>query len=201
MGTNQSKRHPRFLTCTWDDFLADMKEINRNYRSLLVENDEYLAFALRSLDFERGSFENWKSEIKILCCKINVASKMVVSYKELTFREFLSTYDLHKLMITTKESRKRSVDPMSTSQFILTQTSDVEGNCVICMENINDLLLPCLHAFCIRCIANEMEYRHDFSCPICKTKIKNPIDDSWEVPDAPNQSEVNAYLKEVARDL
>ncbi|CAA94134.1 RING-type domain-containing protein [Caenorhabditis elegans] len=200
MGTNQSKRHPRFQSCTWDEFLADIKEMNRNYRSLLVENEEYLAFALRNIDYQREGYENWKSEIKILCCKVNQMSKQVLNYKELTFREFLSTYDLHKLMITNKESRKRSVDPMSTSQFILTQTSDVEGNCVICMENINDLLLPCLHAFCIRCIANEMEYRHDFSCPICKTKIRNPIESSWEVPDAPDQAEVNEYLKEIARE-
>ncbi|CAL2051806.1 unnamed protein product [Caenorhabditis brenneri] len=201
MGTNQSKRHPRFLTCTWDDFLNDMQEINRNYRNLLVENDEYLAFALRQRDVDNGPFENWRSDIRILCCKVNQISKMVVKHKDLTFREFLTTFDLHKLMVTTKEGRRRSIDPMSTSQFILTQTSDVEGNCVICMENINDLLLPCLHAFCIRCIAAEMEYRHDFSCPMCKTKIRNPIEASWEVPDVPNQSEVNDYLKEVARDM
>ncbi|CAI2358104.1 unnamed protein product [Caenorhabditis sp. 36 PRJEB53466] len=196
MGSNQSRNHPRFDTCTWDTFIENIREINRSYRSLLVENGEYLTFALRREAMERGPYEGWQREIEIICCKVNVKSKSVRTIKTLTFREFSSAYDLQKVMLTKMESHA-TADPMTTTQFIMTQTSDVEGNCIICMENLNDTLLPCLHSFCIRCIIAEHEYRTDFSCPICKTKCAKPIESSWEVPDVPDQEEVKSYLKEI----
>ncbi|ETN78858.1 zinc finger, C3HC4 type [Necator americanus] len=79
-------------------------------------------------------------------------------------------------------------------------TADSEDLCCICMENSNEVLLPCLHSFCVVCVAQEMEFRPQFSCPICKARINRPLEDSWEVPDPPNPAEVVAYLSRVGRE-
>ncbi|RCN45133.1 hypothetical protein ANCCAN_08887 [Ancylostoma caninum] len=62
-----------------------------------------------------------------------------------------------------------------------------------------EILLPCLHSFCMVCVAQEMEFRPQFNCPICKARIERPIEESWEVPDPPNPEEVVAYLSKLGR--
>ncbi|CAI5455718.1 unnamed protein product [Caenorhabditis angaria] len=180
---------------TWVKFLSAVQEMNRNYRHVLIDNNEYLCFAMARTDLlSADSEEDWRQLIRIVCCKVNIETKAVVSCKKLTLREFLTAHELHLVMMNNKP--KLSPDPMTTSQFILDQTSDIEGNCVICMENVNDILLPCLHSFCLRCVIAESEYRgRNFSCPMCKMPIENPIESAWEVTDPPEQSEIDDYLK------
>ncbi|KIH62576.1 zinc finger, C3HC4 type [Ancylostoma duodenale] len=81
----------------------------------------------------------------------------------------------------------------------LNRKADSEGLCCICMEKCNEILLPCLHSFCMVCVAQEMEFRPQFNCPICKARIERPIEESWEVPDPPNPEEVVAYLSKLGR--
>ncbi|VDL63776.1 unnamed protein product [Nippostrongylus brasiliensis] len=67
------------------------------------------------------------------------------------------------------------------------------------MENCNEVLLPCLHSFCMACVAQEIEFRPRFSCPVCKARIQDPIENSWEVADPPHPSEVVTYLSKLSR--
>ncbi|CAB3400438.1 unnamed protein product [Caenorhabditis bovis] len=197
MGNKQSKNDD-YQNCTWVSFIDSIKEMNRNYRNVLVDNDEYLCFALRKVDMNFEYNVNWKDKIKIICCRVNCKTNMFYSGRTLDLREFYNAYNLHKVLMT----KKTVTDPTTTSQYILGQSSDIEGNCVICMDIPNQVLLPCLHSFCLSCIAAEFEYRQKhFSCPICKTPIENPIESSWEVPDAPTDTEVTEYLRKIAQSL
>ena len=44
-----------------------------------------------------------------------------------------------------------------------------------------------------------MEFRTPFRCPVCRTAIQKPIEDSWEVADIPQPHEVEEYLAGIAR--
>ncbi|CAD6187178.1 unnamed protein product [Caenorhabditis auriculariae] len=174
MGNNPTKkireRSPYDL-CSYNDFLEYIREMNRNYRNAI---DELLPF-------------EWKSTVEIICCKVDRASKKLISCKYLSFKEFINAYEVHKMLM----EKTNQVDVMTSSKYVFSETSDNEGNCVICMEVPNEVLLPCLHSFCLVCISNEIEFRPQFCCPICKMRIEKPIESSWEVADAPDPEEVD----------
>ncbi|VDP05251.1 unnamed protein product [Heligmosomoides polygyrus] len=121
-------------------------------------------------------------------------SLQVTSNKVLKLDEFLNVYNVHRDAIDSNAS-----NVMSSSRYILDETADNEGLCCICMENNNEVLLPCLHSFCLTCVAQEVEFRPRFSCPVCKARIEHPIENSWEVADPPHPTEVVTYLSRLSR--
>ncbi|KHJ92497.1 zinc finger, C3HC4 type [Oesophagostomum dentatum] len=197
MGSSPSKRspfdtgatHPLYDKITWTSFLGMIKELNNVCSHVRNERDDYICFAL---DRTCSDGFMWKKLAKIKCFTVNKDSLQVTSSKVLRLNEFLNVYSVHKDAV-----RNNSSNDMSTSQYIFNETADSDGLCCICMENNNEVLLPCLHAFCMVCVALEMEFRPQFSCPICKARIEHPIEESWEVPDPPNPEEVVAYLSKI----
>ncbi|CAJ0609538.1 unnamed protein product [Cylicocyclus nassatus] len=199
MGSSPSKRsrfehayaaaNPLYEEVTWPKFLEMIRELNRKCFRVRNEKGDYICFAL---DKTCTDGFLWKKLAKIKCFTVNLDSLQVTSSKVLRFDEFLNVYSVHKDAL-----RNNLPNEMSSSQYIFRETADSEGLCCICMENNNEVLLPCLHSFCMVCIALEMEFRPQFSCPVCKARIEHPIEESWEVPDPPNPEEVVAYLSKI----
>ncbi|KAK6760794.1 hypothetical protein RB195_022023 [Necator americanus] len=187
-----SEVHPALATSslykelTWTSFLEMIKELNRKCFNVRGEKGDYICFAL---DKSCADGLLWKKLARIKCFTGNSDSLQVIPSRVLNLDEFLNVYNVHK-------DAMQNIDPkeMSTSSCILNENADSEDLCCICMENSNEVLLPCLHSFCVVCVAQEMEFRPQFSCPICKARINRPLEDSWEVPDPPNPAEVVAYL-------
>lgn len=177
---------------TWSSFMEMIKELNKKCSRFRNEKGEYICFALDKSCAD-GMF--WKNKARIKCFSVNLEARLVTSNKVLHLREFLNVYNVHKDAMQSEMSSN-----MCSSRYILDETADNEGLCCVCMENNNEVLLSCLHSFCMVCVAQEMEFRPQFSCPVCKTRIDHPIKESWEVPDAPQPLEIVTYLSKLAKN-
>ncbi len=51
----------------------------------------------------------------------------------------------------------------------ITPVEDSIGECTICLENLSDIMLPCLHAFCNKCIT--LWQAKQTNCPVCRSEI------------------------------
>ncbi len=52
-----------------------------------------------------------------------------------------------------KDSEKLKIEYV-TKDSMETPKQDSVGECSICLDNLSDMMLPCLHAFCNECIAH-----------------------------------------------
>jgi len=67
-----------------------------------------------------------------------------------------------------KENEKIKVVATSETEKP-TPMGDSIGECGICLDNMSDIMLPCLHAFCNQCIALWQAKQQN--CPICRSEI------------------------------
>ncbi|KJH40590.1 zinc finger, C3HC4 type [Dictyocaulus viviparus] len=197
--SSKCRTTPNFVTTqrqyeevTWASFIEMIKELNKKCSRVRNEKGNYICFALDKT-CQDGVF--WKNKAKIKCFYINLESLVVSSNKTLHLREFLNVYNLQK-----DATQNQMSSDMCSSRYILDETADSDGLCCICMENNNEVLLPCLHSFCMVCVAQEMEFRPQFCCPVCKTRIEHPLKNSWEVADPPQPSEVITYLSKLCKN-
>ncbi len=58
----------------------------------------------------------------------------------------------NKMQEEIKENEMIKVVPTSETDKP-TPLGDSVGECGICLDNLSDIMLPCLHAFCNQCIA------------------------------------------------
>ena len=52
-----------------------------------------------------------------------------------------------------------------------TTACDSIGECCICLDNLSNIMLPCMHAFCNDCIIVWQAKQNN--CPICRSEILN----------------------------
>lgn len=73
-----------------------------------------------------------------------------------------------KLLEEVKDSEKIKIEYITKDQME-TPKQDSVGECSICLDNLSDIMLPCLHAFCSECIVHWQAQQQN--CPICRSEI------------------------------
>uniref|UniRef100_A0A672UWT4 RING finger protein 141 n=1 Tax=Strigops habroptila TaxID=2489341 RepID=A0A672UWT4_STRHB len=144
----------------------------------------------------------WKVVVRIICTKINKTSGVVEASRILNLYQFIQLYkDITSqaagvlAQSGTSEEAAESLMSVSSCQASfwmgrVKQLTD-EEECCICMDGRADLILPCTHSFCQKCI-DKWSDRHR-SCPVCRRQVAG-ASDSWVVSDAPTEDDIATYI-------
>ncbi|POI27071.1 hypothetical protein CIB84_009179 [Bambusicola thoracicus] len=139
---------------------------------------------------------------RFLFLKINKTSGIVEASRILNLYQFVQLYkDITSqaagvlAQSGTSEEAAEGLTSVSSSQASLwmgrlKQPTD-EDECCICMDGRVDLILPCAHSFCQKCI-DKWSDRHR-SCPVCRRQVTG-AGDSWVVSDAPTEDDIATYI-------
>uniref|UniRef100_A0A8D0HEM4 RING finger protein 141 n=1 Tax=Sphenodon punctatus TaxID=8508 RepID=A0A8D0HEM4_SPHPU len=194
-------RESGFLT--YEEFLGRVAELNDVTAKLASGQDKHLLF-----EVQPGSDSSalWKVAVRIVCTKINKTSGIVEASRIMNLYQFIQLYkDITSQAAgvlaqrAASEANAESLSSMSSCQASLwmgrvKQLTD-EEECCICMDGRADLILPCAHSFCQKCI-DKWSDRHR-NCPICRLQVSG-TNDSWVVSDAPTEDDVASYILNMA---
>uniref|UniRef100_A0A8C8SR23 RING finger protein 141 n=1 Tax=Pelusios castaneus TaxID=367368 RepID=A0A8C8SR23_9SAUR len=184
---------------TYEEFLGRVAELNDITAKLASGQDKHLLF-----EVQPGSDSSalWKVVVRIVCTKINKTSGIVEASRIMNLYQFIQLYkDITSqaagvlAQSSASEETATSLSSVSSCQASLwmgrvKQLTD-EEECCICMDGRADLILPCAHSFCQKCI-DKWSDRHR-NCPICRLQVTG-ANDSWVVSDAPTEDDVASYI-------
>nr|XP_014340333.1 PREDICTED: RING finger protein 141 isoform X2 [Latimeria chalumnae] len=158
----------------------------------------------------------WKVVVRIVCTKINKTTGIVEASRILNLYQFIQLYkditsqaagilntDLASEVILNTDSASEGTDGNLSSAAScqasiwmgrVKQLTD-EEECCICMDGRADLILPCAHSFCQKCIDKWSDRNRN--CPICRLQVTG-TNDSWVVSDAPTKEDMASYILNLA---
>ncbi|XP_063253736.1 RING finger protein 141 [Prinia subflava] len=184
---------------TYEEFLGRVAELNDITAKLASGQDKHLLFEVQP-GSDSSAF--WKVIVRIICTKINKTSGIVEASRILNLYQFTQLYkDITSqaagvlAQSDTSEEAAESWMSVSSCQASLwmgrvKQLTD-EEECCICMDGRADLILPCAHSFCQKCI-DKWSDRHR-NCPVCRRQVTG-AGDSWVVSEAPTEDDIATYI-------
>uniref|UniRef100_A0A1W7RE28 RING finger protein 141 n=1 Tax=Agkistrodon contortrix contortrix TaxID=8713 RepID=A0A1W7RE28_AGKCO len=189
-------RESGFLT--YEEFLGRVAELNDTTAQLASGQNKHLLF-----EVQPGSDATalWKVAVRIVCTKINKTSGNVEASRIMNLYQFIQ---LHK-DITSQASQVLSQNTPSEGTADLSSVESCQASlwmgrvkqladeeeCCICMDGRADLILPCAHSFCQKCI-DKWSDRHR-NCPVCRLQV-TAANDSWVVSEAPTEEDMATYI-------
>ncbi|KAG8125803.1 hypothetical protein E2320_020961 [Naja naja] len=190
-------RESGFLT--YEEFLGRVAELNDTTAQLASGQNKHLLF-----EVQPGSDATalWKVAVRIVCTKINKTSGIVEASRIMNLYQFIQLYkditsQASQVLSRTAPSEGTaedlsSVESCQASLWMgrVKQLTD-EEECCICMDGRADLILPCAHSFCQKCI-DKWSGRHR-NCPVCRLQV-TAANDSWVVSDAPTEEDIATYI-------
>ncbi|XP_040183903.1 RING finger protein 141 [Rana temporaria] len=198
-------RESGFLT--YEEFLGRVAELNDVTARLASGQDKHLLF-----EVQPGSDTSalWKVVVRVLCTKINKTSGIVEVSRIMNLYQFIQLYkDItsHADNVYAQSSARAQEDAENLSSVSSCQASILMGKvkqvtdeeeCCICMDGRADLILPCAHSFCQKCIDKWSDRNRN--CPICRLQVTG-MNDSWVVSDAPTKEDVASYILNLADEV
>ncbi|XP_075423214.1 RING finger protein 141 isoform X2 [Ascaphus truei] len=198
-------RESGFLT--YEEFLGRVAELSDVTAKLASGQDKHLLF-----EVQPGSDSSalWKVVVRVLCTKINKPSGVVEGSRIMNLYQFLQLYkDItsHAAGVFAQSSSAPEGNAESFSSQSSCQASILMGRvkqltdeeeCCICMDGRADLILPCAHSFCQKCIDKWSDRNRN--CPICRLQVTG-MNDSWVVSDAPTEEDVASYILNLADEV
>ncbi|XP_028015672.1 RING finger protein 141 isoform X2 [Eptesicus fuscus] len=143
---------------------------------------------------------------KHLLFEINKSRGIVEASRIMNLYQFIQLYkDITSQAAEVLAQSSTSEDPDENSSSVTScqaslwmgrvkQLTD-EEECCICMDGRADLILPCTHSFCQKCI-DKWSDRHR-NCPICRLQMTG-ANESWVVSDAPTEDDMANYILNMA---
>ncbi|KAF7699008.1 RING finger protein 141 [Silurus meridionalis] len=190
---------------TYEEFLANLAELNEVTAKLAVGQPKHLLFEVQT-----GSDASalWKVAVRIVCTKINKQDGIVEASRIMNLYQFIQLYkDITSQaaeVLTAGGSMASSSSWVSSASFCpasmwmgrVKQLTD-EEECCICMDGKADLILPCAHSFCQKCI--DKWSGQSRNCPICRIQL-TAANESWVMSDAPTEEDIAGYILNLADD-
>ncbi|XP_069479757.1 RING finger protein 141 [Ambystoma mexicanum] len=191
---------------TYEEFLGRVAELNDVTAKLASGQDRHLLFEVQP---GSDSTALWKVSVRIVCTKINKNSGIMEASRIMNLYQFMHLYkditsqaaEVFTRHKANTEGTAESLSPDSSCQASIwmgrvKQLTD-EEECCICMDGRADLILPCAHSFCQKCIDKWSDRNRN--CPICRLQV-TCANDSWVVSDAPTEQDVASYILNLADD-
>lgn len=187
---------------TYDEFLARVAELNDVTAKLASEQQKHLLFEVQP---GSDSTALWKVAVRVVCTKINKASGAVEATRIMNLYQFIQLYKdiTSQAAELTAEGASEgpsgglsSTESCQASMWMgrVKELTD-EEECCICMDGKADLILPCAHIFCQKCIDKWSGQQR--SCPVCRLTV-TAASDSWVVSDFPTEQELAGYILNLA---
>ncbi|XP_072278359.1 RING finger protein 141 [Pyxicephalus adspersus] len=198
-------RESGFLT--YEEFLGRVAELNDVTARLASGQDKHLLF-----EVQPGSDTSalWKVVVRVLCTKINKTTGIVEVSRIMNLYQFIQLYKeitSHADSIFAQSSSGAEENAENLSSVSSCQASILMGKvkqltdeeeCCICMDGRADLILPCAHSFCQKCIDKWSDRNRN--CPICRLQVTG-VNDSWVVSEAPTKEDVANYILNLADEV
>ncbi|KAM4847077.1 RING finger protein 141 isoform 1-T2 [Thomomys bottae] len=188
---------------TYEEFLGRVAELNDVTAKVAAGQEKHLLFEVQP-GSDASAF--WKVVVRVVCTKINKSSGIVEASRIMNLYQFIQLYkDITSqaagvlAQTSTSEEPGENLSSVTSCQTSLwmgrvKQLTD-EEECCICMDGRADLILPCAHSFCQKCI-DKWSDRHR-NCPICRLQMTG-ANESWVVSDAPTEDDMANYILNMA---
>ncbi|ROL43338.1 RING finger protein 141 [Anabarilius grahami] len=188
---------------TYDEFLGRVAELNDVTAKLAAGQKKHLLF-----EVQPGSDATalWKVAVRIVCTKINKENGMVEASRIMNLYQFIQLYkDITSQaaeVFNSEVAAEGSSGPLSSEDNCqasmwmgrVKQLTD-EEECCICMDGKADLILPCAHSFCQKCI--DKWSGQSRNCPVCRIQV-TAANESWVMSDAPTEEDIAGYILNLA---
>uniref|UniRef100_H3D894 RING finger protein 141 n=1 Tax=Tetraodon nigroviridis TaxID=99883 RepID=H3D894_TETNG len=190
---------------TYEEFLARVAELNDITARLAAGQQKHLLF-----EVQPGSDATalWKVAVRVLCTKINKETGTMDASRIMNLYQFIQLYhdiSSQAAEVLSAEAGPRepsaqlpSTDSCQASMWMgrVKQLTD-EEECCICMDGKADLILPCAHSFCQKCI--DKWSGQNRNCPICRLQV-TAAKESWVLSDFPTEDDIAGYILNLADD-
>lgn len=187
---------------TYDEFLARVAELNDVTARLAAGQQKHLLFEVQP---GSDSTALWKVAVRVVCTKINKPSGAVEASRIMNLYQFLQLYkditsQAAELAAEGTSEGPSGENPGSEScqaSMWMGRVKELtdEEECCICMDGKADLILPCAHIFCQKCIDKWSGQQR--SCPVCRLTV-TAASESWVVSDFPSEQELAGYILNLA---
>ncbi|KAI4901619.1 hypothetical protein NFI96_000817 [Prochilodus magdalenae] len=188
---------------TYEEFLGRVAELNEVTAKLAAGQQKHLLF-----EVQPGSDASalWKVAVRIVCTKINKEDGLVEASRIMNLYQFIQLYrDITSQaseVLATEDAAEGSSEQLPSAQSCqasmwmgrVKQLTD-EEECCICMDGKADLILPCAHSFCQKCI--DKWSGQSRNCPICRIQV-TAANESWVMSDAPTDEDIASYILNLA---
>ncbi|MBN3322431.1 RN141 protein, partial [Atractosteus spatula] len=194
-------RESGFLT--YEEFLGRVAELNEVTAKLGAGQQKHLLFEVQP-GSDSSAF--WKVAVRVVCTKINKVTGIVEATRIMNLYQFIQLYkDITSQAAEVLEAEggcagasgeESSETSCQASMWMgrVKQLTD-EEECCICMDGKADLILPCAHSFCQKCIDKWSDRNRN--CPICRLQV-TAANESWVMSDAPTEEDIASYILNLA---
>lgn len=163
--------HPTQTRC----FGKKSREFNQDNVLIIVAKTEVTSDAMIQYDMLKKSLpavNDMKTEVDLIT--LSEFSTVIIYLRrlELLFLSSPKSTQNEKIDSEGKPEKKTGVTGIASSRDDhqeMCKSLDEEEECMICMDDVQQIVLPCTHGFCSRCAKFWVEAHMD--CPVCRRNM------------------------------
>uniref|UniRef100_A0A8D8YM84 RING finger protein 141 n=1 Tax=Cacopsylla melanoneura TaxID=428564 RepID=A0A8D8YM84_9HEMI len=198
-----AKAISEITSISYEEFLQHLFHINTLSQQCMDADGNQVLFAIKK---GTDSTVFWKGTIRIAVIRKNIHSSALETSKLLNLSQFLKIVKTLDDMIKISQDQGSTSDHKPITASILMEvvnvktendkalscsSGDSNDSCVICFEHKPDIVLPCMHSFCHKCI-DSWNVNHK-TCPICREEMLDS-NDKWIISDRPDELELSEQI-------